>query len=192
MANECIDLLRSIGITCAAAEQVGGVNKRVWLTQLSQIDSYTKDGDGYVNSITMGQDNSSNDYQLVTVTGKKFTHSGTLEGVIGENANFINQSAILKVYTETPTQRDNLLKLFKAEELVVFFETESGKIEIYGLDKGLEASALAGGTGTALQDDTGITLTLSGQQRTLPDYFLTGGSLAASIAYLDNISAAVV
>jgi hypothetical protein len=33
---------------------------------------------------------------------------------------------------------------------------------------------------------------LSGEQRYLPKYFLNGGSLATSIAYLDNISKAVV
>jgi hypothetical protein len=188
MATECIDILESIGVTCESIAQVGGVNKRVWITQLSQIDTTTKDNDGYVDTITMGVDSSSNDYKLITVTGKKFTHSGTVEGVIGENANFINQSAILKIYTDNPAQRAALAKLYNSEELVVFFETESGKIEIYGLDKGLEASALAGGTGTALQDDTGITLTLSGEQRTLPDYFLSGGSLATSISYLDALT----
>ena len=65
---------------------------------------------------------------------------------------------------------------------------KTGKIEIYGLDKGLEASALAGGTGVALQDDNGITLTLSGEQTKLPEFFLVGGALATSVAYLDNIS----
>jgi hypothetical protein len=192
MATECIDILRSIGATCESIEQVGGVKKKVWITQLSQIDSYTTDADGYVDGITMNTDNSSNDYKLITVTGKKFTHNGTFEGVIGENINTINHNAIVKIYTENPTQRANVLTLFKADELVVFFETEAGKIEIYGLDKGLEASAMTGQTGIALQDDVGIVLTLSGEQTRLPDYFLTGGTLATSIAYLDNISAAVV
>ena len=38
------------------------------------------------------------------------------------------------------------------------------KIEVYGLDKGLEGSALVGGTGTELQDDTAVTITLTGDQ----------------------------
>lgn len=188
---DCVDLLRSIGASCAALEQVGGVNKRVWLTQLSQIDSSTKDANGYVNTIAMGNDGSAG-YKLVTITGKKFTHNGSIEGVIGANVNLVSHTAVLKLFTETPTQRANVLTMFKAHELVVFFETESGNIEIYGFDKGMEASALAGGTGTALQDDTSITLTLKGEQTTLPDYFLADGTLATSIAYLDAISAPVV
>jgi len=187
-ATDCIDTLRSIGATCASVNQVGGVNKRLWITQLGQIASYTYDADGYVNTISMGTDNSSDSYKLITVTGKKFTHNGTLEGVVGNNVNLIKHNAIVKIYTDTPSQRDAVTALFKGQELVVFFENENGKIEIYGLDKGLEASALAGGTGVALQDDNGITLTLSGEQTKLPEFFLVGGSLATSVAYLDNIS----
>lgn len=187
-ATDCIDTLRSIGATCASVNQVGGVNKRLWITQLGQIASTTTDTDGYVNSITMATDNSSDSYKLITVTGKKHSHSGTLEGVVGNNVNLIKHNAIVKIYTDTPAQRDAVTALFKADELVVFFENENGKIEIYGLDKGLEASALAGGTGVAMQDDTGITLTLSGDQTKMPDFFLVGGSLATSVAYLDNIS----
>lgn len=187
-ATDCIDTLRSIGATCASVNQVGGVNKRLWITQLGQIASYTYDADGYVNTISMGTDNSSDSYKLITVTGKKFTHNGTLEGVVGNNVNLIKHNAIVKIYTDTPAQRDAVTALFKGQELVVFFENENGKIEIYGLDKGLEASALAGGTGVALQDDNGITLTLSGEQTKLPEFFLVGGALATSVVYLDNIS----
>ena len=56
-ATDCIDTLRSIGATCASVNQVGGVNKRLWITQLGQIASYTYDADGYVNTISMGTDN---------------------------------------------------------------------------------------------------------------------------------------
>jgi len=48
--SDCIDILRSIGATCASLNQVGGVDKRVWVTQLNQIESYTFDSDGYINS----------------------------------------------------------------------------------------------------------------------------------------------
>ena len=77
--------------------------------------------------------------------------------------------------------------MFDAQELVVFFENNNGKIEVYGLDKGLEGSALVGGTGTKLQDDTAVTITLTGDQNKLPYFFLYGGSLDTSIQYLDNI-----
>ena len=191
MAEDCIDVLRSIGKTCANKNIVGGVDQRIWVTQLQQIASSTTDSDGNINTIVMGVDSSSASYTLKSVTGKKYTHSGTFEGVIGDNVNLIKHNAIIKINTTTQAQKEAVEALFNAEELVVLFETENGQIEVYGWDKGLEASALAGGTGVGLQDDTAITLTLSGDQRTLPNYFLAGGSLATSIAYLNNITEAV-
>jgi hypothetical protein len=74
------------------------------------------------------------------------------------------------------------------DDVVVIYETEAGNVEIYGLEKGLEMSALSGSTGTALQDDFGITATFSGDQSSLPDMMLVGGSLTATIAYLDVIT----
>lgn len=186
--SDCIDILRSIGATCASLNQVGGVDKRVWVTQLNQIESYTFDSDGYINSLVTKEIGITNyQYQLAKIVGKKNTHSGTYEGIVGDNVNILKQTAILKIYTDSPSDRDKVIDLFDARELVVFFENANGFIEVYGLDKGLDGSALSGGTGVALQDDTVVTITLSGDQNKLPYYFLHGGSLATSIDYLDNI-----
>lgn len=120
----------------------------------------------------MGVDSSSASYTLKTITSYKNSHSGTYEGAIGDNVNLIKHNAILKIYTSTQAQKESVEAMFNAEEeLVVFFETENGQIEVYGFDKGLEASALGGGTGVGLQDDTALHL-LSGDQRKLPNYFL--------------------
>ena len=54
---DCIDILESIGQGCEKENQVGGVNRRVWVTQKSQVVSTTTDANGYVNTITMGVDN---------------------------------------------------------------------------------------------------------------------------------------
>jgi len=186
--NDCIDILRSIGATCSSLNQIGGVDKRVWVTQLNQIESYTFDSNGYVNSLVTKENGTSNyRYELAQIIGKKNTHSGNYEGVVGENVSFVKQNAVLKIYTDSPSDRDKVVDLFDAQELVIFFENSNGKIEVYGLDKGLEGSALVGGTGTEMQDDTAVTITLTGDQNKLPYFFLYGGSLATSIEYLDNI-----
>ena len=186
--NDCIDILRSIGATCSSLNQIGGVDKRVWVTQLNQIESYTFDSNGYVNSLVTKENGTSNyRYELAQIIGKKNTHSGNYEGVVGENVSFVKQNAVLKIYTDSPSDRDKVVDLFDAQELVIFFENSNGKIEVYGLDKGLEGSALVGGTGTEMQDDTAVTITLTGDQTKMPDFFLVGGSLATSIEYLDSI-----
>lgn len=186
--NDCIDILRSIGATCTSLNQIGGVDKRVWVTQLNQIESYTFDSNGYVNSLVTKENGTSNyRYELAQIIGKKNTHSGNYEGVVGENVSFVKQNAVLKIYTDSPSDRDKVVDLFDAQELVVFFENSNGKIEVYGLDKGLEGSALVGGTGTEMQDDTAVTITLTGDQNKLPYFFLYGSSLATSIEYLDSV-----
>ena len=186
--SDCIDILRSISATCASINQIGGVDKRAWVTQLNQIESYTFDSNGYVNSLVTKEIGTTNyRYELAQIVGKKNTHSGNYEGVVGENVSLVKQNAILKIYTDSPSDRDKVVELFDAQELVVFFENSNGKIEVFGLDKGLEGSALVGGTGTEMQDDTAVTITLTGDQNKLPYFFLYGGSLATSIEYLDSI-----
>ena len=187
-AENCIPILRSIAVSCEAKNATAGVNKRLWLTTLSRIDSTTKDSDGYVNTLVLGEDSSSQDYKLITITGKAYTHNGAFEGVFGDNVNLIKHNATVKMFCDTPEKRELVKNLLNEDDVVVIYETEAGKIEIYGLEKGLEMSALSGGTGTALQDDFGITATFSGDQSALPDMMLVGGSLTSTIAYLDAIT----
>ena len=183
---DCVDILRSITKSCG--DNVGGVNKRVWITQLQQINSYTYDSLGYVNSLVTKENGNTNyPYELKKVISKKGSHSGNVEAIENVNIDVFKHTAILKAYATTPEQRDSLVSLYGASKVVVFFETDNGEIEIYGLENGLYATALTGNTGEQMQDDTAFTFTLSGLQTSLPKYFLYGGSLATSIAYLDNI-----
>ena len=186
MLLDCVDILRSITKSCG--DNVGGVNKRVWITQLQQIERYTFDSLGYVNSITTKEIGATNyGYELKKVISKKGSHSGNVEAIENVNVDVFKHTAILKAYATTPEQRDSLVSLYGASKVVVFFETDNGEIEIYGLENGLYATALTGNTGEQMQDDTAFTFTLSGLQTSLPKYFLYGGSLATSIAYLDEI-----
>jgi len=186
MLVDCVDILRSITKSCG--DNVGGVNKRVWITQLQQIERYTFDSLGYVNSITTKEIGATNyGYELKKVISKKGSHSGNVEAIENVNVDVFKHTAILKAYATTPEQRDSLVSLYGASKVVVFFETDNGEIEIYGLENGLYATALTGNTGEQMQDDTAFTFTLSGLQTSLPKYFLYGGSLATSIAYLDEI-----
>lgn len=184
----CVDLLNGITASCSALNKVGGANKRVWIGQLSQLASYTTDGDGYIDDVTMGQDASSVDYTLKKFVGKKNKNSVTYEVTAGENVNTYNTSLTIEVFHYTPEDREAIEALVNADDVFAFVQTDAGQIEAVGIDLGLNASAGSGGTGVNLQDKTSMTLTLSGEQMTLPKLFLTGGTLAASIAYLDAIS----
>lgn len=187
MAN-CVDLLAGINASCEALNKVGGANKRVWIGQLSQTEGYTLNANGEIETITMGQDASSNDYTLKKFTGKKNKNNGTYELTAGDNVNTFNTSAILEVFHYTQGEREALENLINADDVFVIFQTDAGQVEVFGIDEGLNASAGTGGTGVNLQDKTSFTLTLSGEQRKLPYLFNNGGTLATSISYLDSIS----
>ena len=184
--SNCVEILQGIDPNCDALNKRGGINKRVWVGQLSQLTGYTTDVDGYVDSVTLSVI-SSVQQTLKKFIGKKFKHAATFEGVIGENVNTVNQSLALSLYYSTPAEREAIEALFNADDVFAFVEGNYGGIEVYGIDLGLNASALTGGLQTLLNDNTAVILTLSGEQETLPKQFKTG-TLAQDIAYLDGIS----
>jgi hypothetical protein len=191
MAN-CVQILQGIDPSCDALNKVGGINKRVWVGQLSMLDNpkYTEDADGYIATIEMATI-SSVVQELVTFSGKKFKNSTANEVVVGENVNTINQQVTLALYYTTPTEREAIEDLINADDVFVCVEGNYGRIEIYGIDLGLNCSAGSGGLGALLNDNTAFIVTLSDEQLTLPKQFrsATNSTLAADIAYLDGISA---
>lgn len=187
MAEACSTDLSELLAGCDAVRKRGGVKKRVWIGRLADI-TYTTDGDGYVDDVTLAVASPPN--LLYKYIGRKFKHNGTLEGVIGENFNSITHNVNLLLYYYSPEEKAAIEKLFNAEDVVAFVELEAGQIEIWGLDTGLNASALSGGTGTAFQDSTALTVTLSGAQDTLPKEFRYNSSatLQDSIDALDALT----
>lgn len=167
MAN-CASDLQELDPSCAALKKKGGLKKRVWIGAFDTVRTLIDPSTGYIDSVSM----SPSPEKLYKYIGKKLKHNGAFEGQVGENTNVINQNLNLVLYAYTPTEREAIEKLFNSEEVVAFVETEAGQIEMWGYETGLTASALTGGSGTALNDSTAITITLSGQQDTLPKVVL--------------------
>jgi hypothetical protein len=185
-STNCVELLQGIDPNCDALNKVGGIDKRVWIGQLSQLTGYTTDVDGYINTVTLAVI-SSIQQTLKKFIGKKLKHAATFEGVVGENVNTINQSLALSLYYSTPAERAAIEALFNSDDVFVFVEGNYGGIEVYGIELGLNGSALTGGLQTLLNDNTAVIVTLSGEQMGLPLQFKVG-TLAQDKAYLDGIS----
>lgn len=189
-SEECVTLLDSLDPSCSALKKVGGVNKRVWIGQLSQLSSYSHDAATKdITALTLGSCGSTS-YTLKEFLGKKYKHNGTYELAVGENVNTVTQSAILVLYHFTSRDKEKIEQLFNAEDLFVLFENNAGQIEVWGINFGLNASAASGGTGALLNDPTAITVTLSGEQQTLSRIFNISptATLAQNIAYLTSIT----
>jgi len=170
MAN-CNDLVKGLDPTCDALNKVGGVNKRVWIGQLSQITGYSKDGGtDDISGISMAV-NGSIPFTLKKFISKRDKIAVTFPLSVGENINTFNHTLAIPLYYST-TQDNN-------DELMVA-----------GIELGLNASAGEGGTGILLNDATSYMVTLSGEQKSTPKYFNISSvsTLAQNIAYLDAIS----
>lgn len=190
MEGLCNDLIIGMNPVCAAINKAGGISKRIWIGQKTQISGYTEDSvTKDIKAITMETDSGILG-TLKKFIGKKFSSNATFPLVVGANFNTFNHTIAMMLYYSTSSELEALQQLANADDVVAIVEGNDGKILVFGIDLGLNASAGEGGTGTALQDNTGYLLTLSGEQVNTPRYFntVTGATLATNIAYLDSIS----
>lgn len=189
----CSFLTVGLDPSCEALKKLGGVNKRVYIGQLSDIDTITFGVDGEITALTL----------LLGATlkrfyGKKEKNQGTYELVAGETINLFNQSAILALYFDSDAERTAVNQLVNVEDMFVFIETNAGNIEAYGIANstalgydnfGLKATAGTGnGTGILINDDTAYRVTLSGNVPNLPMLYAPANSLAVNLAALDAMS----
>lgn len=184
----CVELVQGINPSCEALNKVGGVKKRVWIGQLNQISAYSLNASGYINTISMANDPSGNPYELKKFIGRKSKNSIKSSITAGDNINTFKQEVMLMLYHFTPEDREAIESLVNADDLFVIAETESGQIEVLGIDEGLNCSAGEGGSGVNLQDNTAFSITLGGEQRKLPYLFDSGSGLSGSKTYLDGLS----
>jgi hypothetical protein len=196
MADCVLNILDGLDPSCQALKKQGGLKSRVWIGNYDDIVT-TKDGDGYVDAVVM---TGSPVPQLYKFIGKDFKNNYALAGAIGENLNTINPTLNLLLYYFTPAERAAIEGLYNAEKLVVFVQGVGGEgksvIEIFGLLNGLKASALAGGSGTNLNDSTAITVSLAGEETELPKVLKSGsfgpnesGYVQQNVDYLDALAA---
>lgn len=196
----CNNLTRGLDPSCDALKKLGGLAKRIWVGQLSQLEGYTVNATTLdIETLTMEDSPAST---LKKFIGKKLKHSATTPVEVGENINVFNQTVNLVLFHYTSQEKAAIEELVNIEDAFVLVETFAGQIEVYGIDTngsessedplgGLNCTAGDGGTGVALNDPTQFTVTLSGQHRIMSRIFNTTptATLAQNIAYLDAISA---
>lgn len=190
LSSACDDLISGHNPSCLALNKAAGMNARIWVTQLSQItgystDSTTKDITAISMDVVSGVTGTLKKY-----IGKKFKNNGSFPLTVGENVNTFNHTIAFAFYYSTSAELEVLEQLSNADDVVVIAEGNDGKILVFGIELGLNASAGEGGTGTLLNDNTSYLITLSGEQLSTPRYFNThsGATLAQNITYLDGIS----
>jgi hypothetical protein len=187
----CNVLTKGINPNCEATRKPGGLNKRVYVGLLSDLASVTFGTGNIVSALSFIEDTG-----LVKFIGKREKHNTAMTLEVGENFNLRNHAVNLVAYYNTSAELEALDQLIDVEGAFMIAETNSGEIEVWGMNIGsnfanfgLKASAIEGGSGTAIVDSNIYTLSMTGNHENLQAYFKSSPSatLAENLAILDAL-----
>lgn len=149
------------GLSCAELKTVsGGLKVDVYLANLSNISSFSYDGDGNISSIAFVDPYTG----LYKFTGTRYGNTTTSDfnQVEGGSANFTH-TVVLSLQDITAAQKSALEDLAYAE-VIAITENSSGIFNLWGYPLGLTVSSATKNSGNTPQDSSNRLLTLSGIQ----------------------------
>jgi hypothetical protein len=189
MAVGCNELTRGINPSCQAIKKPGGLNKTLLVGLLDDLEGVTFGSGNLVTGFSFAADKG-----FVKFIGKREKHNSTMGLEVAENFNLRTQGINLVCYYLDPEELEAIDKLIDAEGVFVVAQTNSGELEVWGLNKGpnfkdfgLKAASIDGGSGTAITDPNVYTLGLSGSLENLQLYFEANSenTLAQNLAALE-------
>lgn len=185
----CSNSLTTLDPSCAALKKKGGFDKRIWVGSIADLDSVTYGTDQEVTAFTFAATKG-----FKTISGKRLKNGAETTLEAGENVNMRTQNLNVVLYAQSAAERASVEVLWDSDDVFAVAESNAGTIEVYGINKGsnsqfdnfgLKASAGTWNDGVALNDDTGIPTTLSGDFDNGPLIYNEGTALATNIAALD-------
>jgi len=187
----CSDSLTTLDPTCAALRKKGGFDKRFWIGNVADLDGVTYGTDQEVTAFSFTATKG-----FKTYSGKRLKHGGNATLEVGENANDRLQNFAAVLYAKLAVERLSLEQLADAMDVFIVAESNSGALEVFGINKGanenfdgfgLAPSAAEWKYGVLPNDDTSVTMTMSGLFENAPLVFDENTSLAANIIVLDGL-----
>lgn len=187
----CNELTRGIDPDCNATRKPGGLNKRIYIGLLSDLTAVTFGTGNLVTALTFAATKG-----LIKFIGKREKHNSVMALEIGENFSLRNHGVNMVAYYNTALELEALDSLIDVEGAFMIVETNSGELEVWGMNKGanfanfgLKASAIDGGSGTAIVDSNIYTLAMNGNHENLQLYFddALAADLAANLVILDAL-----
>lgn len=170
-ANVCADLLK-----------VSGLGKRFWIGYKSDLDTQI--------DITQAADVSTLDFGgyggLYAFEGSKFAHDYLWELVVASGGNkSFNQTLNIKLSPSSTAEDVILGQLLMGDDIFAIIEDLNREFFILGAGNGLTSNAATGGSGGKENGgDTSSSITLTGNEKTMPLRFQLGGGYDATLAYL--------
>lgn len=161
------------GITCAALNQVGGVNKRAYIFNINQLATtgqrgYTTDVNGYVDSFQF-----TTYFGLFKYISRKAAHSGGSTAQIqtpGGNKYF-QHDVIIKLFPEDPTE-DAIMETLLTSCVGIILESNNQEFFLYGIQNGLDQTEGTQNTGQEQTSDVAYSMTFTGAEPEMPKRIL--------------------
>lgn len=172
-----------VSTTCADSRRVGGVNRRAYVFNISDLadTKYTTDGDGYITAINFDT------YKgLYEFTGRKKSHSGGYslsKQQPGGNIFFLHD-VIFKLLPDTPVE-DEVIENLAVAEVGIILETNNQEFILYGGENGCEMTEGTQNTGQESASDISDILTFQGEEKSKPKRILSN-NYATTKALLDS------
>lgn len=181
--ENCV-ITAGIGIDCSNLRRAGGLNKRLWLGNNSDLRvpiSATANVITTLEFLTYAS--------LYKFEGAKYAHSAqwTLQKNTDSGVAQFLHSVTMRIYN-TSYQDDQILQDLAVAEVFAVVQTNNNEFLIYGGPNGLSASEGTGPTGKVAGDDTSTTITLTGNEISLPKRF-DAGNVNATLALLEAYTA---
>ena len=186
MADCDYELLKGIQASCEAIKRVGGLDKRIYISTVSALQSITF---GTGNSITAFVFKSGRGF--VKYIGKPERNASSSDVEPGPNVNIRNHTLSPVVYYETAADLEALDNLIDSEGIFAVVETRAGGLEVFGINKvnwdsfGMKVTSNPQNSGVVLNDDTAFLPVISGGHTNLQLLYNPGTALATNITALD-------
>jgi hypothetical protein len=186
MAECDYNLLLGVQASCLATKRVGGLDKRIYISTVSSLESVTF---GAGNSIAAFVFKSGRGF--VKYIGKPDKNSAGSDVEPGENVNIRNHTLSPVVYYETKEDLEALDNLIDAEGIFAVVETRAGGLEVFGINKvnwdayGMKVTANPQNSGVVINDNTAFLPVISGGHTNLQLLYNPAVALATNVTALD-------
>ena len=180
MPNTYCGITAGIGQTCLDLRRTGGLAKRVWLGNMTDLRAaFDVTSAAYITTIEL------NTYAtLYGFDGPKFHASADAVLVKTDQGNVSFTHTVNMNLVNTDPTEDAQLEALSVSDVGAIVQTMNNDFLIYGAGNGLSATALSTPTGKNIGDSSLTPITLSGTERTLAKRFLVGGSVTLTLARL--------
>jgi hypothetical protein len=175
-----------IDINCEALRKPGGLFRTVWVFNLSALRlAIDASIEGYITDLEF-----QTYLSLYAFSSTKYSHEAVWAQQNGDGGNVSYlQTVTLRLPNSDPAS-DKVIEDASVSELGVITRSNAGEYQIWGAENGLSSGdGTTGGPGRQATDSTFTTLVLTGTERFLPKRLLVGGSDAATLAYLNAMTA---